>query len=109
MAEDSLTTNKDADGEDDVIAESIIDPIHPDLLDLLRRAYEAHTDDQRTATVTMRVSVKADKETGKTVVSAKIQAVLPVGEHDSKTVKVPSVALASFGGDHPGQERLAGT
>ena len=81
-------------------------PITPDILDLIAQAIDAHADESRTATVTVRIAVKIDKESGASAIVAKMQASLPVGESDGKTIKLRPVTLAKFGGDHPGQMRI---
>lgn len=90
------------------IPSTILDDINLDLRKLLGEAAIAHMDTGRRATVRLALTVKADRESGKRLVTGRVTATMPEGEDDSVTRKRPSVVLLSVTDDHPGQTRLEG-
>lgn len=81
-------------------------PINSDLAALLAEAAEHHITTNRRASVTLKLTVTKEKKSGERQVRAKLSAVLPEGEDDSRTVKRPEEVLLSVEDEHPGQMRI---
>jgi hypothetical protein len=80
--------------------------IDAEALSALALALAAHADTGRTASVTIKLTVKTDKETGATKVKARVEAKLPENDDDARTKKYPSVVVMTVDNDHPGQQRI---
>lgn len=90
------------DAKEILIASSIGD----DVAVLLEKAIAAHTDTGRSASVTLKITVKIDKESGASKARGRVHASIPSGDDDSVTNKLPSVGLLTIANDHPGQQRI---
>lgn len=74
----------------------------------LSLALAAHQDTGRSASVTIKLAVRTDKETGKTKIKGRVEVKLPENDDDTRTKKYPGVTLMTVENDHPGQQRLDG-
>lgn len=73
---------------------------------LLGQAIEQHTETGRSASVTLKITVKADKETGASKARGRVSATIPDGDDDQIVKRMPSVSLLTVTNDHPGQQRI---
>jgi hypothetical protein len=74
---------------------------------MLEQAIAQHTDTGRTARVSFVITVKADKESGKSKAIGRTVASLPDGDEDTVTKKCHSIGLFTINtGDHPNQQTL---
>ena len=74
---------------------------------MLEQAIAQHTDTGRTARVSFVITVKADKESGKSKAIGRTVASLPDGDEDMVTKKCHSISLLTVStGDHPDQQSL---
>lgn len=89
------------------IPSNILSDITADVSNLLVDAAEAHMETGRRATVTLKLTINRDKETGKRVLRGKVSASIPEGVEDSHARKCEPVTLLSVSDDHPGQQRIA--
>jgi hypothetical protein len=80
--------------------------IGEDIATMLEQAISQHTDTGRGAAVTLKITVKADKESGKSKAKGRVIASLPDGDDDMVVKKLPSVGLLTIAADHPGQQTL---
>jgi len=89
--------------------------IHPDVLDgingsvraLIADAAQAHIDTGRVATVTLRLTIKKNKETHKHELRGRVSASIPEGVDDSHTKRGEGVLLLAVSNDHPGQRLIS--
>lgn len=88
------------------IKPTILDDINMDVRAMLESAAEAHVSTGRTATVTLKLTVKLDRETQKREVRARVIATIPEGDSDSHTRKGDPALLLSVADDHPGQQKI---
>lgn len=80
-----------------------------DIALLLEQAISQHVETGRAASVTLKITVKMDKETGKSRAKARVQAMLPDGEDDAVVKKQPTIGILTLTNDHPGQQRIDGS
>jgi hypothetical protein len=69
-------------------------------------ALAAHQTTGRSASVTIKLTVRFDKDSGKTKIKGRVQASLPENDDDARTKKWAGVVLMTVETDHPGQQRL---
>jgi hypothetical protein len=79
-----------------------------DIVVLLEQAIAAHVDTGRNAKVTFVVTVRTDPDSGKIKAGGRVQAVLPTGDSDTITKKMPSIGLITVANDCPGQQKIDG-
>lgn len=80
--------------------------IGEDITVLLEKAIEAHVDTGRTAKVSFVITVRTDPDSGKIKAGGRVQAILPTGDSDTITKKMPSIGLITVANDHPGQQKI---
>jgi hypothetical protein len=78
-----------------------------DIAVLLEQAIAAHVDTGRNAKVTFVVTVRTDPDSGKIKAGGRVQAILPTGDSDTITKKMPSIGLITVANDHPGQQTIS--
>ena len=103
------TSGENTHGKHMNITTAILDDINPDILAKLEEAAAAHVETNRPATVTVKLTIKRDKETQKRQLRGRVSASIPEGAEDSHTRKGETVLLLSVSDDHPGQTRIEGT
>jgi len=79
-----------------------------DIAVLLEQAIAHHADTGRSASVTLKITVKMDKETGKSKAKGRVQATLPQGDDDQMVKKLPSISILTINADAPGQATIEG-
>jgi hypothetical protein len=88
------------------IPDDLLAALDTDILTAARMALVAHQTTGRSASVTVKLTVKVDKDSGKTKVKGRVTASLPEGDDDARTKKSPAVVLVTVENDHPGQQRI---
>lgn len=88
------------------IPANILSDINADVSNLLADAAKAHMETGRRATVTLKLTISRDKESGKHVLRGKASANIPEGAEDAHTRKCEPVTLLAVSDDHPGQQRI---
>jgi hypothetical protein len=78
-----------------------------DIAVLLEQAIAAHVDTGRNAKVTFVVTVRTDPDSGKIKAGGRVQAILPTGDSDTITKKMPSIGLITVANDHPGRQTIS--
>jgi hypothetical protein len=73
-----------------------------DIAVLLEQAIAAHVDTGRNAKVTFVVTVRTDPDSGKIKAGGRVQAILPTGDSDTITKKMPSIGLITVANDNLG-------
>jgi hypothetical protein len=74
--------------------------------DILNAAAAAHDDTGRPVAVNIKLSLRFNKEAGRSEYTAAVVGNVPVGERDSKTRKIPSEFLMALNGDIEGQQTI---
>ena len=80
--------------------------IGEDITVLLEQAVAAHVETGRNAKVSFVVTVRTDPDSGKIKAGGRVQAVLPTGDSDTITKKMPRIGLITVANDHPGQQTI---
>lgn len=81
--------------------------IGEDIAVLLEQAIAAHIDTSRNAKVSFVITVRTDPDSGKIKAGGRVQAILPTGDSDTITKKMPSIGLITVANDHPGQQTIS--
>jgi hypothetical protein len=79
-----------------------------DIAVLLEQAIAAHIDTSRNAKVSFVITVRTDPDSGKIKAGGRVQAILPTGDSDTITKKMPSIGLITVANDCPGQQKIDG-
>jgi hypothetical protein len=80
--------------------------IGDDIATAVEQAVAAYKDTDRGASVTLKITVKFDKEKGCGTARGRVQLSLPRGDCDTINRKSPSIGLFQIGNDHPGQQTI---
>lgn len=70
---------------------------------ILNDAAAVHNDTGRPVAVNIKLSLRFNKEAGRSEYTAAVVGNIPVGERDSKTRKIPGEFLMALNGDVEGQ------
>lgn len=79
--------------------------IGDDIAVMLERAITAHVATGRGASVTLKITIKTDKDSGLSKARGRVTSTVPEGDDDQHTRKLPSIGLLTVG-EHPGQQSL---
>ncbi len=85
---------------------NVLDDINLDVRKMLADAAIAHVETGRRAAVTLKLTIRKNKESQKREVVGRVTAIIPEGADDSHTRKSDQVVLVSVADDHPGQQRI---
>ena len=80
--------------------------IGDDIAVLLEQALAHHADTDRAASVTLKITVRTDPDSGKTKAVGRVTAALPDGDSDTLTKKLTSIGILTLANDHPGQQTI---
>lgn len=90
------------------IHSNVLDDINLDVRKMLEDAAAAHIETGRRATVTLKLTIRKNKEAQKREVVGRVTATIPEGSDDSRTRKADQCVLVSVTDEHPGQQRIDG-
>jgi hypothetical protein len=74
--------------------------------EILNAAAAVHDDTGRPVSVNIKLSLRFNKEAGRSEYTAAVVGNVPVGERDSKTRKIPGEFLMALNSDVEGQQRI---
>jgi hypothetical protein len=74
--------------------------------EILNGAAAVHDDTGRPVAVNIKLSLRFNKEAGRSEYTAAVVGNVPVGERDSNTRKIPGEFLMALNGDIEGQQRI---
>jgi hypothetical protein len=74
--------------------------------EILNAAAPTHNDTGRPVAVNIKLSLRFNKEAGRSEYTAAVVGNIPVGERDSKTRKIPGEFLMALNVDIEGQQRI---
>jgi hypothetical protein len=74
--------------------------------EILNSSAAVHDDTGRPVAVNIKLSLRFNKEAGRSEYTAAVVGNVPVGERDSKTRKIPGEFLMALNSDVEGQQRI---